>query len=158
MTTMKLIFLDIDGVLNCRHLRRMMSRNVVISGFMGCELSELISTERVARLNRLVHATGAQVVLSSQWREVFGLERTQAALDDHGAGFTIAGQTPVLPSGDRAQEIREFLESIRPASCEYVILDDMPSAGTGHEWHFVYVPDGLEDAHVEQAMRVLGVS
>lgn len=158
MTAMKLIFLDIDGVLNCRHLRRMMSRNVVISGFMGCELSELISTERVARLNRLVHATGAQVVLSSQWREVFGLERTQAALDDHGAGFTIAGQTPVLPSGDRSKEIQDFLDGLRPAITKYVVLDDNYRVRDGHEEHFVYVPDGLEGAHVGLAMRVLGAS
>jgi hypothetical protein len=150
---MKLIFLGIDGVLNCIHLR-----NVVISGFMGRELSALISPERVARLNRLVHVTGAQVVLSSQWREIFGLERTQAALDDQGADFTLVGHTPVLPSGDRAKEIQAFLDGFGSTLVKYAVLDDNWRVRAVHQYRFVYVPDGLDDVHVERAMRVLGVS
>lgn len=53
---MKVIFLDIDGVLNC------VDTTVKCKAFVG------IDEKYVARLKRIVEATGAQIVLSSSWK------------------------------------------------------------------------------------------
>ena len=52
---MKLIFLDIDGVLNDR-------------AFHEDAQSNTIKPECVAHFNRLIHETGASVILTSAWR------------------------------------------------------------------------------------------
>ena len=57
---MKVIFLDIDGVLNCiGSFNRTKTR---FNGFVGMDPT------LVARFNSLVEKTGARVVLSSTWR------------------------------------------------------------------------------------------
>ena len=53
---MKIIFLDVDGVLNCR---KSTSR---CHGFIG------IDDDKVQRLRKIVGATGAQIVLTSTWK------------------------------------------------------------------------------------------
>lgn len=152
-----IIFLDIDGVMNSSGYKR----GMMWGSWGNTSAAYLLDSTRVERLNQLVHATQATVILSSGWRTMRGLQATQKALDSNGAEFTLAGETEVLPSGNRAQEIRDFMTDIRAAfrfEGKYVILDDMRPAGEGHGDAFVHVPDGLEDLHVTQALRVLGVA
>jgi hypothetical protein len=54
---MKVIFLDIDGVLNCQHYTNQIKTP---NGFLDLDC--------VANLNKLVADTGAKIVLSSTWR------------------------------------------------------------------------------------------
>ena len=54
---MKIVFLDIDGVLNCEGSR---SRCV---GYRG------IDDKKVENLAKIVKATGAEIVLTSTWKE-----------------------------------------------------------------------------------------
>ena len=53
---MKVIFLDVDGVLNS------VETTTLCYGFVG------IDDEKIAKLRRIVEATGAQIVLSSSWK------------------------------------------------------------------------------------------
>jgi hypothetical protein len=53
---MKVIFLDVDGVLNCIHSK---SR---CCGYIG------IDNDKVKRLRKIVEATGAKIVLTSTWK------------------------------------------------------------------------------------------
>ena len=54
---MKVIFLDVDGVLNSQQL------------FEKCEDDQLISVDEdnIKNLKTIVDATGAKIVLSSSW-------------------------------------------------------------------------------------------
>lgn len=54
--SIKVIFLDVDGVLNCRASK---SR---CGPYLG------IDNDKVKRLRRIVEATGAKIVLTSTWR------------------------------------------------------------------------------------------
>ena len=58
---MKVIFLDVDGVLNSQQL------------FEKCEDDQLISVDEdnIKNLKTIVDATGAKIVLSSSWRYVW---------------------------------------------------------------------------------------
>ena len=55
---MRVIFLDVDGVLNCRHTRTRTSDG-------WCFVDDYL----VRRLRELVVRSGARLVLSSTWRE-----------------------------------------------------------------------------------------
>jgi hypothetical protein len=155
MTPMnRVIFLDIDGVLNCtRFLAEATNGEGVTIVDGSFDATRHLDPARIARLNQLIAGTTAKVVLSSSWRLLFGLEKTQSSLRQRGFAHELADVTPRILGTDRHDEIKAYLLSLRPPVC-FVVLDDDPMAGVGLEPHFVQVPDGLEDEHVERA-RVL---
>lgn len=136
----KIVFLDMDGVLNCRRFRSSAKWNG-------------IDPDRVKRLNTLIERTQAEVVISSSWRYAHSPEKMQELLS--GCGFTgkIIGDIPKLHTS-RHTEIKRWLDE-QYLPCNFVILDDDEDAGVGLEYNYVNVPDGLEDEHVEKAVRIL---
>lgn len=120
---MKIIFLDIDGVLNHEQFYRERK-----------DKSNNICPKSVHNLNILCEETGAKVVISSTWR----LGRTDKELQDlmFKAGFTghVVSQTPSLREQRdclRGNEIlkwikdnKEYLNADYYNFTEYVILDD----------------------------------
>jgi hypothetical protein len=150
-----LIFLDIDGVLNSAQFLADNTNGegvVIVDG--AFDATGHIDPLRVARLNRLIDATGAGVVLSSSWRKLFGLERTQSSLRAKGFAHQITDCTVRLVGEPRHVEIESYLAALstRP---RFVILDDDEDAGVEFGPNFIHVPDGLEDEHVERARRIL---
>jgi hypothetical protein len=101
---MKVIFLDIDGVLNTVNTR------------IECGMDN-IDPGRLALLHALVTDTGAEVVLSSAWRTFHTIEEMNAML-----GLRLAGETLEDPEDRRGAEIAEW---VRTAGVDkFVILDD----------------------------------
>ncbi|MFZ5890966.1 MAG: HAD domain-containing protein [Myxococcota bacterium] len=149
----RLLFLDIDGVLNSGAFLAERSASVSAAE-NGFDASVHIDATRVARLNRLVEVSGARVILASTWRMVFGLERTQRSLRAKGFQGALADETVRLLGHPRHMEIRHYLAQFESLP-NFVVLDDDIDAGVGFGEHFVHVLDGLEDAHVEAALAVL---
>jgi hypothetical protein len=150
-----LIFLDIDGVLNsARFLSERAGGEGVVIVDGQFDATHTIDPERVAFLNRLVEESGARVVLSSSWRCLFGLERTQRSLQAKGFAGRLADATVRLVGRPRHAEIRHYLAGFSRVP-NFVVLDDDLGAGDGLCEHFVRVEDGLEPAHVEAALAVL---
>lgn len=118
---MKVIFLDISGTLT-NH------------AWGEAQMSEVKEREdvdpvAVARVNRIVEATGAQIVVSSDWVKHDPAEsypEVQGMLRKHGLIATFAGHT-VQPRENtvvqRGLEIRTWLNQ-HPEVTGYVILDD----------------------------------
>jgi hypothetical protein len=75
----RILFLDFDGVLNSRGFLAM-SRGLAISRYPHSE----IDPEAVARVNRILERTEAEVVVSSSWRHGRTLAELQALLESHG--------------------------------------------------------------------------
>jgi hypothetical protein len=103
---MKIIFLDIDGVLNSKSTCQ---RHRGVTG---------IDPFTVAIFHRIISATDAQIVLSSSWRRfpdgrVEIEKRVMKCLDI----------TPSSKNGFRGDEIREWLAN-HPEVQRYAILDD----------------------------------
>jgi hypothetical protein len=118
---MKVIFLDIDGVLNCETTRN--PRN----------LPYVVDPKLLRRFKRLLDRTGAKVVLSSTWRyDPAGLFAARHA------GIPFVDVTPDMPRRPRRDEVLAWL-SDHPRVKRYVIIDDeddelplfQPSAATG---------------------------
>jgi hypothetical protein len=112
---MKVIFLDIDGVLNNLSL-------IQSNGF------DYIDEGMVSILGLVVAETGAEIVLSSTWR-VDPRDRAlvEAALKRN--GMSVMDSTPNL-GGRRSDEISKWLAGA-PHVESFAILDDIDDAGFG---------------------------
>jgi hypothetical protein len=104
---MRVIFLDIDGVLNCWETTERWR------GFIG------IDPKLAQRLAELVRVTSAKVVLSSTWRRDPDWLKTMQA--NHVVG--LIDRTPLLPNRPRGEEIDLWLHE-HPEVERYAIIDD----------------------------------
>lgn len=130
---MKIIFLDVDGVLvTARHKRlRPGFRRCRDLTRTGCGYAEF-DPECVANLNRICESARALIVVSSTWREFFGsLDTMRSMFREQGVTGTIIGRTPINHSIDslRGGEIAEWLDENEESIETCVILDD-----EDHEW------------------------
>lgn len=127
---MKIIFLDIDGVLNHEKFYKERFEKRYEEGSMSYPYSE-IDPECVKNLNQLIKDTGAKVVISSTWRHS-GLKYCEDALKFHGFEGEIIDTTPSSRCGMcvRGNEILKWIQDHKDLVgeyynfTEYVILDD----------------------------------
>jgi HAD domain in Swiss Army Knife RNA repair proteins len=121
---MKVIFLDVDGVLNCRKTPN------------PRKLPYIVDKRLLARLQRLLELTGAKVVLSTTWQyDPAGLFSAKHW------GIPFIDITPDMPKRPRRDEILAWLKK-HPRMTHFVVIDDeddeldelplfQPSADTG---------------------------
>jgi len=147
---MKVIFLDIDGVLNSTNTKH----------YTSYTHSTFVDNKMLSRLKRIIKDTGAEVVLSSDWRYDKEDERynqdfieLRDLLSDHGIEFY--GFTPEIHNAPRSEEIYEFLKSHTEIT-NYVVLDDRIDACTQLEYFVrTLMSVGLTDENVDQAIEIL---
>ena len=116
----KIIFLDVDGVLNykeCWRKRPPLSHPSIV-----------FAKECIEQLNRIIEETGAKLVISSTWR--FYKEHYEALTTESISGIKgeFIGETPdLLPDvtreTSRGLEIKEWLEEFGEP-CKFIIIDD----------------------------------
>ena len=126
---MNIIFLDIDGVLNCQifYEERIKHSRDEWKSYPLCE----ICPKRIEWLNDLVEKTKAKIVISSTWRHS-GIEYCKNVLEKCGFKGEIIDITPNIPRAVRGDEIlewinknTEFLGVVCASDFEtYVIIDD----------------------------------
>lgn len=119
---MKIIFLDIDGVL--------VTRNSIKYQYLNFpdETSIRFSKKAVKNLNKLIRLTGAKIVISSTWRLFHSLEELQKIFVEQSIKGEIISTTsieraPVEEDIPRGQKIADWLEQ-NPGVKQYVIIDD----------------------------------
>jgi hypothetical protein len=165
---MKVVFLDIDGVLN--HCATRCGAPTAAE-----PLPIPVAPECMARLNRLIAETRAKIVISSSWRGVAPWQDLGPALVRHGLVAEVIGQTPELVNDavwienwskregapfmyealERGWEIREWLAA-HPAVTAFVILDDCSDMAELKPWLMLTHPnEGLDDPDVERARWLL---
>lgn len=154
---MKVIFLDIDGVLNSHAYDRKRNWN---------EQTDIDET-RLPLVKRIVDETGAKIVLSSTWREHWSVDTRLC--DEDGIyinrtfakfGLEIYDKTPDLGIDfDRPDEIRAWLNSAQETIESFVIIDDYRYGWGKLSDNFVKTnPNfglGLEEEHVQKAIEIL---
>lgn len=124
---MRVIFLDISGTLT-NHAWDEAQRLARRAGADDYGYQD-VDPVQVARVNCIVEATGAQIVVSSDWVKHDPAESypaVQVMLRKHGLVATFAGHT-IQPREntvvERGLEIRAWLD-LHPEVTGYVILDD----------------------------------
>lgn len=142
---MKVLFLDIDGVLNNAPLLERLRH------------WDVFEPESIKQLNRVLETTGAMIVISSSWRYA----NTPAMLNDR---LMLAGVIPNRVHGEtpktryeRGQEIALWL-SDHPEVTEWAAVDDdtlmdpLPSARVVEtSWE-----EGLRRVHADRLIEILG--
>ena len=112
----KIIFLDIDGCLNCDS-----AKALAPSGALG------VMDSKVKLLRTIIDLTDAKVVLSSDWRLCEPENRDYQYLENklwYKGGIRIYGKTPDIDWRRRGQEILTWLGQ-HPAVTSWVALDDI---------------------------------
>lgn len=171
----RIIFLDFDGVLNSLLFCEKLSAETTSSAWQerlaasggSTATREMIDPAAVARLNRLIAETGAEVVVSSSWRKIFDIQTLQEVLNKKGFKGYIIDVTPDLSCEpiytpnqrrERGYEIARWLRDNAP-DAEYVVFDDDGDMTAVWE-RFIQTSwyDGLLDEHIEKARMLFGIS
>ena len=152
---LRVLFLDIDGVLNSRHWFTTRPAWETFEGeysFWHYNLSPLL----VGRLNTIIEHTGAQVVISSNWRRGLSLSDLRAVLQTRGFRGRILGKTGVDTQEERWREISDWLRAQPVPPVAFVVLDDEPLPQEAQRF-FVRTDSavGLSDDDVARAIALL---
>ncbi len=143
---MKVIFLDIDGVLNCKTTPN------------PRQFPYVVDMRLLRRLNKLLARTGAKVVLSSSWRvDPAGLFAAKHW------GVPFIDVCPDMPRSPRFREVLTWLKH-HPKATRYAVIDDeddeldelplfQPSATTGLTPEIAKGVENYLNGKTEQTMR-----
>lgn len=158
---MKVIFLDIDGVLNPeRNVRKQLKNNKSISSY-NIELDQ----ECLHNLEWIVYHTHAKIVVSSNWR--IGGPCNPAILNLHKQlekiNLDIFSFTPILGPKRfklRGDEIRRWIRDSSYNIESFVILDDGGSMGPLTYTNLIRCPaeDGLTKECAIFAIDILNIN
>jgi hypothetical protein len=135
---MKVIFLDVDGVLIP----------------YGQPDYRTVNSQCTLNLKAIVEATNAKIVISSSWRIALYQELLEM-LDTFGLKEAVIDKTPRLGNGlsMRREEIEEWLGE-HPEVTKYLALDDEPNVLPG-KCLITKGNEGLTKSYVEQAIELL---
>lgn len=145
---MKIIFLDVDGVLNSQRFFNEREKK-------GNDLDE----NCIIILAKIVEGTNAQIVVSSTWRlhkNCFHTLRDRLRLHK----IRIIGNTITDPNRERADEVNHWIKNHEDYIESFCIIDDDTFDWNkyGYQNNWVkpsFYENGLEEKHVEQAIKIL---
>lgn len=160
---MKTVFLDIDGVIAVGRIVRKETKWGKIYRF---------DRKAVKLFNEFLVATGAEIVLSSDWGKTHSLQDMREIFEWNGIikgpiSFTVnsplyeEAETKEWQAGGRAWEIKEYVDRHRLTN--WLALDDLPLHDSGFgdffEGHFVYCGrqnEGVKQTSLqEKAIKIL---
>ncbi len=154
---MKVIFLDIDGVLNSdAYIDKQLDNS-----------SEGIESEidpaTLILLKKAVDITGAKIILSSSWRIMKKCNELEKFFMKF--GISLSGKTPYV-DGKRGLEIKQYLSENENIE-QYLILDDEIFESFDEELvnHLILIKsdqnyhgfsEGLTEKHIKQIIETFG--
>ncbi len=144
----RIIFLDVDGVLN----NGSWAMEMYDKGIRTYR-DDILYEPALEGLKRIVDATDAQIVVSSSWRQIpTAYKHLQEWLEMY--GMKVADITPYV-GGCRGDDITAWFNR-NPGEWSYVILDDEDDMD-GHMDHLVQTDFdvGLIDEDCERAISLL---
>lgn len=147
---MKVVFLDIDGVLNC-HRTAIAYGGVSWSGEAGIRAK--MDEVAIRLIGGIVRLSEAKIVLSSSWRKDANWQTIGPSL-----GLEISDRTPTL-LGSRGQEIAQWLAG-HPEVERYAIIDDDSDMLDDQRPYFVHTSnfDGFNWANALRLAELMGVN
>lgn len=158
---MKIIFLDIDGVLNNADYYKnkdLRTHHKEQSHF---------DPKNVSALNKIISETNAKVVLSSAWRLIKSVDETNQLFNEIGVKAKVISATESLHYKDtfklapRGLEILKWIKDnhrlLENGLENYVIIDDEDDILDIQEGHFLQVDDkvGLTESNANEIIDFL---
>ncbi len=162
----KLIFLDIDGVLNTRDWHSRMTKDTPRD-----EFGWVFDPVAVENLGHIIKETGASIVISSSWK-FLGMAKLREMWKIRNLPGTLLDITPNTVSDEvllnanldemelgvcRGNEIKEWLSRHKGEVSNYVIIDDFDDLLPEQENHVVLTDSliGITEWDAEKAIRIL---
>ena len=162
----KVIFLDIDGVLNTKEFHSKMSDDAPKD-----EFGYAFDSTAVANLAHIIEETGAVIVISSSWK-FYGVTRLREMWKLRNLPGRILDITPNTISDDillnanleemelgvcRGNEIKEWLSKHQGKVSNYVIIDDFDDLLPEQEDHAVITNTlvGISEEDADKAIMIL---
>jgi hypothetical protein len=159
-TDKKIIFLDVDGVMNGTQTA---SKGIMYQWHPGIE------PEKVALLNQIIEQTGAEVVLSSTWRLHYKQVEMREYLKQQGFRGVMRDFTPDHSKTGRfdqrncrvmrGDEVKAWLEEQKQRGrwniTHHVIFDDDTDFHPDQPWIHTDYMTGMMPAHVDIAVKIL---
>ena len=125
MQSVSILFLDIDGVLNCSS-----------TGYSPLGVRD-IDDDKLCLLKEIIDQTKAKILLISSWKDEWYRDPAKKSLQSDTAnyldekfaqyGLKLFGKVPDVDFGGRGKSIREYLRRVREKGIEvphFAILDD----------------------------------
>lgn len=104
---MKVVFMDVDGVFNSREWWKTMDEAERERRY---EANDHFNPEAVKRFSEVIERTGAKIVVSSSWRNLFKWDDLMEIFPRNGLCLEYVGKTPTKFSyRPRGAEIEEWL-------------------------------------------------
>lgn len=141
---MKVIFLDVDGVLNSRK-----TFNETVD-FSGCNP---IGDDHLEHLKKVISATDAKIVVTSTWRLSQSLEKLKTVLCTK--GLRVYSVTRNFGGVPRRQEIVDWIVRNEEDGLKFAIIDDDPEAEIEGHFFRTKFDDGLTEEIADAVIRHL---
>ena len=162
----KIIFLDIDGVINTKEWHSKMTKDTPKD-----EYGYAFDPEAVANLAHIIGKTDAVIVISSSWK-FYGVTKLRHMWKIRNLPGTILDITPNTVSDEmllnanldemelgvcRGNEIKEWLSRHKGKVSNYVIIDDFDDLLPEQEDHAVLTDSliGITEFDAEKAIAIL---
>ena len=149
---MKVIFLDIDGVLN--------SKKFFKSDYTYAAPDDSLDPYAIKKLNKIVDKTGAEIVVSSTWRIGKSVDDLENILNRNGFTGHVIDKTEDLihERKTRGDEIKKWLDEHLNID-SFVIIDDFnfPKFEKYFSTRFVQTDDrvGLSNQDADKCVDIL---
>lgn len=166
----RVLFLDIDGVLNSidyMRRRELAGDAMIAMHATQDDPGQAIDPDAVQLLNEIVERTDARICVSSSWRKLYTIPVLQHILRQRGLRARLIGRTPdiwrlpeiQIAHGHRCRghEIQYWLDRHKRYAIEqFAIVDDSSDmAHLKHRFVQTTIDRGLEREHVEQLVALL---
>lgn len=159
----KVIFLDIDGVLNSREwFEKRYNGNV--KDIHEKEYRSLFERQAddidpyaLSLLKNFVDKNDIKVVLSSTWRFLYSISEVSELFNMIGWDMTFLDRTLEANSGHRGEEIKHWLDNTKYNVGKYVIIDDDGDMLDEQKENFVQTKFeiGMTQEHIERMEVIL---
>ncbi len=151
---MKILFLDVDGVLNNDDWAWEMYKKYKVEVYR----EDILYQPSLCELRRIINATGAKIVVSSSWRKI------EHAYKDllmwlKMYGMEVLDVTPYV-GGIRGDDIEAWFKRNKDKQIEsYAILDDDSDMGE-HYGHLIqtFYMEGLTTEIADECIKMLNSS
>lgn len=154
----KIIFLDIDGVLNSNQYWKSLHEKGEKQYPVRMEFE--LDPKCLRNLKKIVDETGAKIVITSTWKKLpKKMEMFKEYISKN--GLFVYDQTPCHPegAGNRGEEIRQYLNEHKGQVEKFIVLDDdiFPDFNelTQYLIKTSFYKNGLCQNHVTEAIKRL---
>lgn len=154
-TTMNIIFLDFDGVMDTAYYDAYLVRNDLPES--DANGRPLFDPQCIDNLKKIIEHTGADIVVTSDWKYIDSFSNLLDMWEQRKMPGLLLDTTPNI-SSHRGNEIDCWLKECKSA-CNYVIIDDLGAENFNyHQLENLVIVNpytGLDDNVADRAISIL---